>query len=135
MSKRPIRDKIKGGRDDDISPLKNAAIKAIKGMVLAIKRNFEVTMVITSKIVGMGTVSTFEFLKSEIEQENEEETESTRKIAEVLKARIEKAKERIIKLLEAKNLTNLTFSVGTETIPYLSSITDINIEITISLVA
>ena len=107
MSKRPVRDKLSRGKEEDkerIAPLRNAAIKAIKGILAAVKRNYEITMILTCKIVGVGTVATFEYLKSDIEEENEEETESTMKIVEVLKKKIEKAKERIIKLLEAKNL-------------------------------
>ncbi len=110
-------------------------MKAIKGILAQIKKNYEITINITCKIAGVGTVASFEFLKSEIEEEEEsEETESSKKIVEFLKKRIEKAKDRIIKLLQAKNLTVLTFAASTEKIPFISMITDLDLEVTIRLV-
>ncbi|KKL94005.1 hypothetical protein LCGC14_1869040, partial [marine sediment metagenome] len=51
-------------------------MKAIKGILAQIKKNYEITINITCKIAGVGTVASFEFLKSEIEEEEEsEETE------------------------------------------------------------
>jgi len=137
MSKKIIRDKLLAGKDKDkpgIEQLKNAAIKAIKGILAAIKKNYEIEMNITCIIAGVGTISTFEFLKSEIEAEEGEETESTKKIVELLKKKIEKAKERIIKIIMAKNLTILTFTATTESIPYISWISNVAIEVTIKLV-
>ncbi len=138
MSKNHIRDKLLRGKDEDedgSENLKNAVVKAIKGILAAIKKNYEITINITCKIAGVGTVASFEFLKSEIEEEESEETESSKKIVEFLKKRIEKAKDRIIKLLQAKNLTILTFSASTEKIPFISAITDVEIEVIIKLVA
>jgi len=140
MSKNPIRDKLLAVKDKDkdkpgIEQLKNAAIKAIKGILAAIKKNYEIEMHITCIIAGVGTVSTFEFLKSEIEvEEEEEETESTKKIVELLKKKIEKARDRIVKAIMAKNLTILTFTATTESIPYISWISNVAIEVTIKLV-
>ncbi len=137
MSKKQIRDKLLGGKDEDkegFENIKNAIIKAIKGILAAIKKNYEITIDITCKIAGVGIIASFEFLKSEIEEEEREETESSKKIVEFLKKRIEKAKERIIKLLQAKNLTILTFSASTEKIPFISAITDLDLEVTIKLV-
>ncbi len=137
MSKRPIRDKLLERKDKDregIEQFKNAAIKAIKGILATIKKNYEININLTCKIAGVGTTASFEYLKSEIEEEKEEETESSKKIVEFLKKRIEKAKERIIHLLQAKNLTVLTFSASTEKIPLISWITDVDLEVTIKLV-
>jgi len=137
MSKKQIRDKLLGGKDEDkegFEAIKNAVIKTIKGIVAAIKKNYEITINITCKIAGVGVVASFEFLKSEIEEEETEETESSKKIVEFLKKRIEKAKDRIIKLLLAKNLTVLTFAASTEKIPFISKITDVELEVTIKLV-
>ena len=138
MSKRPIRDKLLGEKDEEhegFEHLRNATIKALKGILAAIKKNYQVKMNITCKIVGVGTVATFEYLKKEIEADQEEETESSRKIVEMLEQRIEKAKERLIKLIEAKNLTNLTLTASMEKIPYISWITDVSIEVIIKLIA
>ncbi len=136
--KKPIRDKLSAVKDKEkpgIGHLKDAAIKAIKGILSQIKKNYEVVMNITCIIAGVGTVGTFEFLKSEIEaEEEEEEEESTKKIVEMLKKRIEKAKDRIIKTLMAKNLTFLTFTATTESIPYISWISNVAIEVTVKLV-
>ncbi len=137
MSKKIIRDKILPGKDKEkpgIEQLKNAAKKAIKGVLAAVKKNYEIEMHITCIIAGVGTVATFEFLKSEIEEEEEEGTESTKKIVELLKNKIEKAKERIVTSIEAKNLTILTFTATTESIPYISWISNVAIEVTIKLV-
>ncbi|HDZ18921.1 hypothetical protein LCGC14_1539640 [marine sediment metagenome] len=137
MSKKLIRDKLLGGKDEDkegFENIKNGIIKIIKGILAAIKKNYEVNINITCKIAGVGIVASFEFLKSEIEEEEREETESSKKIVEFLKQRIEKAKDKIINLLLAKNLTVLTFSASTEKIPIISSITDVDLEVTIKLV-
>ncbi len=139
MPKKPIRDKLLGKKDEDklgIEDLKNATKNALKGILAAIKKNYELTINLTCKIFGVGTVSTFEYLKSEIEEEEEEgeETESSKKIVEFLRNKIEKIKDRVIKILMAKNLTTLTLTASTESIPYLSMITDVNIEVNIKLV-
>ena len=138
MTKKPIRNKLLGKEEDQpgIEQLRDAAIKAIKGILAIIKKHYEIEMNITCIIAGVGTVSTFQFLKSEIEAEieKEEENESTKKIVEFLKKKIEKAKEKIISLIDAKNLTILTLTATTESIPYISWITNVAIKVTIKLV-
>ncbi len=137
MSKRPIRDKILGAKDEEeegIDHLKNAIIRAMKGILTAVKKNYKVKLDITCKIIGMGTILSYEFLKNEFEVDQEEETESSRKIVELFESRIEKARERIIKLIETKNLANLVITLSTEKIPYISWITDIDIKVTINLI-
>ena len=139
MPKGPIRDKLSTLKEKDkpgFEQIKKAALKAIKGILAQIKRNYEVVMNITCIIAGVGTVGTFEFLKSEVETEEdeEEEEESTKKIVEVLKKKIEKARDKIIHLLMSKNLTIATFTATTESIPYISWISNVAIEVTVKLV-
>ena len=115
-----LRDKLGGDKDEDIERiehLRNAIIKALKGILSAIKKNYSVIMNIKCLIAGVGTVAKFEYLKKEIEADQEPETETSRKIVELLEKRIGKAKDRLINLIEAKNLSNLILTASLEKIP------------------
>ena len=98
---RALGNKLLAGKDKDkpgFEQIKKAAIKAIKGVLAEIKKNYEIEMHITCIIAGVGTVSTFEFLKSEIEAEEEgEETEGAETIGQkfVLVGKVESSCRRI----------------------------------------
>ena len=115
MSKRPIRDKILGAKDEEeegIDHLKNAIIRAMKGILTAVKKNYKVKLDITCKIVGMGTILSYEFLKNEFEADEAEETEPSRRIVELLENRIEKEIREIQRYgVDLNNLKKEAFTI------------------------
>ena len=70
MTKKLIRDKLLGKEDDQpgIEQLRDAAIKAIKGILAIIKKHYEIEMNITCIIAGVGTVSLSSFSRAKLKQ-------------------------------------------------------------------
>jgi len=59
--------------------------------------------------------------------------EESSKLENFLKKLLEKAKERIIDVMKSQNLGAFEFTAGTESIPAISWVTDINFRVIINL--
>jgi hypothetical protein len=134
MAKKKIKDmikekvKAKKGFDE----IRDAVLRAIKDILDSIVRSFIVNIEITCKIAGVGSIATFEYQKDDIPIEEDVEGSSD-KLEVFLKKLLNKAKDRIIDVIQSKNLGAFEFSAGTESIPAISWITDINFKVTINL--
>ncbi|HEC36900.1 hypothetical protein LCGC14_1699140 [marine sediment metagenome] len=133
MAKRKFKDMItekvkdKKGFDE----IREALLRAIKDILDSIVRSFVINIEITCKIAGMGTIATFEYQKDDIPIG--EDVGSSDKLEIFLKKLFNKAKDRIIDVIQSKNLGALEFSAGTESIPAISWITDVNFKVIINL--
>jgi len=136
MSKK-LKEKIKGklGERKGFDEIKDTLLKVIKGILDSIARSFYVTVEITCKLAGMGTVANFEYQKDELpsDEGEEEAEEDTKKLRVILEKIVGKVKDRIIQALTSKNLNTFEFTGGTESIPGLSVITDLNFRVIITL--
>ncbi len=128
--KEMIKEKVKSKKGFD--EIRDALLRAIKDILDSIIRSFVVNIEITCKIAGVGTIATFEYQKDDILSEESVEEESS-KLENFLKKLLEKAKDRIIDVIKSKNLGALEFAAGTESIPGISWITEVNFKVTINL--
>ncbi|KKM83378.1 hypothetical protein LCGC14_1310060 [marine sediment metagenome] len=128
--KEMIKEKVKSKKGFD--EIRDALLRAIKDILDSIVRSFVVNIEITCKIAGVGTIATFEYQKDDIPSEESVEEESS-KLENFLKKLLEKAKDRIIDVIKSKNLGALEFAAGTESIPGISWITEVNFKVTINL--
>ncbi|HEC38941.1 hypothetical protein LCGC14_0732370 [marine sediment metagenome] len=128
--KEKIKEKIKSSKGFD--EIRDALLRAIKDILDSIVRSFVVNIEITCKIAGVGTIATFEYQKDDIPSVESGEEESS-KLENFLKKLLEKAKDRIIDVIKSKNLGALEFTAGTESIPGISWLTEVNFKVTIDL--
>ncbi len=128
--KEMIKEKAKSKKGFD--EIKSALLRAIKDILDSITRNFVVNLEITCKIAGVGTVATFEYQREDLLSEENVEEESS-KLEKFLKKLLEKAKDRIIDVMKSQNLGSFEFTAGTESIPAISWITDVNFKVNINL--
>ena len=128
--KEMIKEKVKSKKGFD--EIRDALLRAIKDILDSIVRSFVVNIEITCKIAGVGTIATFEYQKDDIPSEESVEEESS-KLENFLKKLLEKAKDRIIDVIKSKNLGALEFAAGTESIPGISWITEVNFKVIINL--
>ena len=128
--KEMIKEKVKSKKGFD--EIRDALLRAIKDILDSIVRSFVVNIEITCKISGVGTIATFEYQKDDIPSEESEGEESS-KLENFLKQLLEKAKDRIIDVIKSKNLGALEFAAGTENIPGISWITEVNFKVIINL--
>ena len=128
--KEMIKEKVKSKKEFD--EIRDVLLRAIKEILDSIVRSFVVNIEITCKIAGVGTIATFEYQKDDIPSEESVEEESS-KLENFLKKLLEKAKDRIIDVIKSKNLGALEFAAGTESIPGISWITEVNFKVTINL--
>ncbi len=128
--KEMIKEKVKSKKGFD--EIRDALLRAIKDILDSIVRSFVVNIEITCKISGVGTIATYEYQKDDIPSAESVEEESS-KLENFLKKLLEKAKDRIIDVIKSKNLGALEFAAGTESIPGISWITEVNFKVTINL--
>jgi len=129
-----IRDKIaeKRASGKGFDEIHEALLRAIRDILEPIKRNYTLEIEITCKIAGVGSIATFEHQKKDISSYKNLE-ENGKKLVEFLKKKFSNAKERINDVLESENLVKFELSAGTESIPAISWITEINFKVTINL--
>ena len=128
--KEMIKEKVKSKKGFD--EIRDALLMAIKDILDSIVRSFVVNIEITCKIAGVGTIATFEYQKDDIPSSESVEEEPS-KLENFLKKLLEKAKDRIIDVIKSKNLGALEFAAGTESIPGISWITEVNFKVIINL--
>ncbi len=128
--KEMIKEKAKSKKGFD--EIRGAILRAIKDILDSIVRSFVVNLEITCKIAGVGAIATFEYQKDDIPSEENVDEESS-KLENFLKKLLEKAKDRIIDVMKSKNLGAFEFTAGTESIPAISWITEVNFKVTINL--
>jgi len=132
-----LREKIKGklGERKGFDEIKDTLLSVIKDILESIKRSFLVNIELMCKVAGVGTVANYEYKKDDIpkEEDVEEEEESTKKLRAIMEKIIGKVKDRIISVLESKNLNTFQFEGGTDSIPGLSFISDLNFKVIITL--
>jgi len=128
--KEMIKEKVKSKKGFD--EIKDALLRAIKDILDSIVRSFVVNLEITCKIAGVGAIANFEYQKDDIPDEESVDEESS-KLENFLKKLLEKAKERIIDVMKSQNLGAFEFTAGTESIPAISWVTDINFRVIINL--
>ena len=128
--KEMIKEKVKSKKGFD--EIRDALLRAIKDILDSIVRSFVLNIEITCKIAGVGTIATFEYQKDDIPSEEDADEESS-KLENFLKKLLEKAKDRIIDVIKSKNLGALEFAAGTESIPGISWITEVNFKVIINL--
>lgn len=125
-----IKEKVKSKKGFD--EIRGAILRAIKDILDSIVRSFVVNIEITCKIAGVGTIATFEYQKDDIPNEENVDEESS-KLENFLKKLLDKAKDRIIDVMKSKNLGAFEFTAGTESIPGISWITEVNFRVNINL--
>jgi len=128
--KEKIKEKVKSKKGFD--EIRGALLRAIKDILDSIVRSFVVNLEITCKIAGVGAIATFEYQKDDIPSEENVDEESS-KLENFLKKLLDKAKDRIIDVMKSKNLGAFEFTAGTESIPAISWITEVNFKVTINL--
>lgn len=129
-----IRDRISEKRTTKrgFDEIHEALLRGIKDILDSITRNYTVNIEITCKIAGVGTIATFEHDKNDISSVELKEN-SPEKLEAFLKKLLSKAKDRVIDVLNSEDLVTLEISAGTESIPAISWITDVNFKVTINL--
>ena len=130
-----IRDKIAERRTSKkgFDEIQEALLRAIRGILEPIDKDFTINIEITCKIAGVGATAIFEHSKKDIPSDDNMEDENTKKLEEFLKKLLSKAQDRIKEVLNSKNLVSLEFSAGTESIPTISWISNVNFKVTINL--
>ena len=130
-----IRDRISEKRTTKrgFDEIHEALLMVMKDILASIPRKFTINIEITCKIAGVGATATFEHDKDDIPSKESLKENLNEKLEAFLDKLLSKAKERIIDVLNSENLITFEVSAGTESIPAISWITDVNFKVTINL--